>query len=207
MDFNATGLSIGDVVRAGDGLAAVFGAGPARWHALRVTPQREDQAEEWLKGRGVYAFHPVLMRRVRRMGKSRDYARRYLPGYVFARFPGEAVPHRLVGRCGIVGALTCSDGSWGILEPADLRALHSMRNVDARTDEERRALRAAIRRSEKVRAGERALFRDGPFAGAHCEVVELLPEGGTARVRLRLFGAEMTIQASIGYLVGVARSC
>lgn len=207
MDFNATGLSIGDVVPAGCGPVTVYVAGPARWYALRVSPQREDQAEAWLSRRGVYAFHPVLMRKVRRMGKVREYARRYLPGYVFARFPGAAVPHRLIGRCGITDALRCSDGSWGVLEPSDLRALHAMRKVDAETEEQRRAIRAADRRAETVRAGERALFHAGPFVGTYCEVVELLPADGTAKVRLRLFGADMVVQVGTVDLVGVARAC
>ncbi|WP_290684673.1 transcription termination/antitermination protein NusG [Haematobacter sp. UBA3484] len=206
MDFNATGLSVGDVVRVGEGLAPVFAAGPARWYALRVAPQREDQVEAWLQRRGVYAFHPVLMRKVRRMGKSRDYARRYLPGYVFARFPGQAVPHRLVGRSGITGALTCADGSWGVLEPADLRKLHAMRKVDVKTKAERRAALAAERRALTVSAGEPALFRSGPFAGFHCEVVELTA-ADDAKVVVTIFGRETPAQVPVSDLVGVVRSC
>ncbi|WP_179285862.1 transcription termination/antitermination protein NusG [Haematobacter missouriensis] len=206
MDFNATGLSVGDVVKVGEGLAPVFSAGPARWYALRVAPQREDQVEAWLKRRGVYSFHPVLMRKVRRMGKVREYARRYLPGYVFARFPGEAVAHRLVGRCGITGALTRLDGSWGVVKPSDLRALHSMRKVDAETAAERRAIRAAERRASTVRAGERALFRAGPFSGLHCEVVELVAEDG-AKVRVTLFGREIATHVSSSDLVVIVKGC
>ena len=206
MDFSAKGLSVGDVVAAGGGLAPVFVAGPARWYALRVSPQREDQAEAWLRRRGVYAFHPVLMRRVHRMGKARDYARRYLPGYVFARFPGQAVPHRLVGRCGITGAICCADGSWGILEPSDLRALHAMRKVDADSDEERRALRAAQKRARSIRVGEQAMFRSGPFAGTQCEVVELRADDG-AKVFVTIFGRKTSADVSVADLVNIKRSC
>ncbi|WP_179209147.1 transcription termination/antitermination protein NusG [Haematobacter genomosp. 1] len=207
MDFNATGLSVGDVVRAGDDLAAVFGAGPARWHALRVAPQREDQAEAWLRRRGVYAFHPVLMHKVRRMGKVREYARRYLPGYVFARFPGEAVPHRLVGRCGITGALMYRlSGSWAILKPSDLQALHDMRKIDAETAQERRAIRSATRRALTVHPGGTALFREGAFSGMRCEVVELLADGG-AKVRVNVFGAMISTKTHAADLIGIVGRC
>lgn len=199
------GLSVGDIVAEAGGVAAIFGAGPARWHALRVGPQREEQAEAWLRRRGVLAFHPVLMRRVRRMGRVREYARRYLPGYVFARFPGEALPHRIVGHCGLIGALCRADGHWGVLDPADLRALYAMRRIEAETEAQRRAMRAASRRATMVRAGEPALFRAGPFAGVHCEVVEMTAEGG-AKVRLALFGREVEMLSPVSDMVGIARS-
>lgn len=104
--------------------------GPARWHALRVAPQREDQAEDWLRRRGVYAFHPVLRRVVVRMGRRSEQQRRYLPGYVFARFPGVAVISRVMACPWITGAICLSGGEWGILDPQDLRAVHAMRATD-----------------------------------------------------------------------------
>lgn len=203
---SAAPLIVGDVVGLGYGIAGIFTPGPSRWHALRVSPQREDQATAWLRRRGVIAFHPVLMRKVRRMGRVREYARRYLPGYVFARFPGIALPHLVVGHCNITGALCRSDGNWGVLHPADLRALYAMRKVEAETEAQRRAMRAAARRAMTVREGEAALFRVGPFSGLHCEVVELQADGGVT-VRLQLFGRETEVKASVADMVGVARPC
>lgn len=196
------GLSIGDAVTLAPSGAALVTPGPSRWYALRVTPQREDQAEAWLRLRGVYGFHPVLMRRVTRHGRPRDYARRYLPGYVFARFRGQPVVHRVLSCPFITGALCRADGQWGVLEPQKLQAIHAMRKLDAE-GEAMRAARAQRRRAQSVaRVGEAALFTGGAFAGARCEVVDLNADGG-ATVRMHLFGGEVLVGASAADLVGL----
>lgn len=186
---NFRALSVGDEVPAGalGGRAGLFTPGPARWHALTVRPQREDQAEAWLSLRGVYAFHPVLMRRTAVKGRVREYARRYLPGYVFARFPGEALAHRVLDCAHIVGAITLSSGEWGILNPAKLAAIHAMRKLDAEGEARRAAEAARRRQAAQLRKGDHALFRAGPFVDMTCEVVDLKGDGGVV-VRIDLFG-------------------
>lgn len=196
------GMSVGDTLAPPQAAAAIVTPGPARWYALRVAPQREDEAEAWLRLRGVYGFHPVLMRRAVRHGRRREYARRYLPGYVFARFRGEPVVHRVLACPFILGALCRSGGVWGVLEPARLRQIHAMRRVDA----EARARRLAQLRHRQARAqaqaGGAALFVGGAFAGARCEVVEIAADGG-AMVRMRLFGGDVLVTAQAGDLVGL----
>ena len=186
-------FGIGDVI-PGVASAALYEAGPARWYALRVAPQREEQAELWLQQRGVYAFHPVRMRKVVRFGKTRDYARRYLPGYVFARFPGEPAPMQVLRSPHILGALTCSGGQWGVLEPERLRALHAMRQPDERQRQSQAALQARKRADARFRVGDSAMFRAGPFAGLPCEVAELKADGGLT-LRLMIFGRETVTRA------------
>lgn len=198
-------LSVGDIVPdAAAGRAPIVTQGPARWIALTVLPQREDQAEAWLALRGVYAFHPVLMRRVTVRGHARDYARRYLPGYVFARFQGEPVRHLVMACDYITGALCDDRGGWGALASRELRALHAMRRVDAAAEARRSEAAERRRRAALVRAGDGALFRCGVFAGQTCEVVELRADGG-AVVRLSLFGGEITAQARTEDMVPVRR--
>lgn len=197
-------LSIGDAVDLDRAAGAIVTPGPARWYALRVSPQREDQAEAWLRLRGVYAFHPVLMRRVTRAGKVRDYARRYLPGYVFARFRGEPRAHLVLNCPFISGALCRSDGGWGVLEPARLRQIHAMRRVDAEGEAARVARAAQRRAASLARPGEAALFTGGAFSGARCEVVELNADGG-ATVRMSLFGGEVLVSAQAADLVGLRK--
>lgn len=205
--FSTAGeLRIGDVVDAVSTGSDICDPGAQRWHALRVAPQREDQASAWLRKRGVYAFHPVLMRRVASKGRVREYARRYLPGYVFACFTGAPVAHRIVGQCGIIGAVCAGDGNWGVLDPADLRALHAMRRIDAEAEALRRGARAAARRAVMLRPGGAAMFRSGPFAGVECEVVEIMAGDRSARVRLKIFGSEVLAMASCGDIVGLNRS-
>lgn len=197
VDYRA--LSRGDAVPL-SGPPAIFLPGPSRWYALRVAPQREDQAEDWLDRRGVYGFHPVLKVARTRHGKPRLYQRRYVPGYVFARFRGAPVVHEVLSCPWITGALARSDGEWGVLDGARLRALHAMRALDREVEELRNADR--IRRMVAARPvlGERALFRVGPFAGVSGEVVELRAEGGVM-IRLTLFGGEILAEARATDLV------
>lgn len=174
--------------------APLFEAGPAGWYALTVAAQREDQAEAWLARRGVYAFHPVVVRRVVQRGRRREYLRRYLPGYVFARFPGLPVAHRVLDCPFVTGALALQSGVWGRLDPRDLRAIHAMRKVEDA---------AAARRSASVRSrlsvGCAALFRTGPLAGLRCEVAEV--SGAGVLVTLSLFGGEVSARAECADLV------
>lgn len=138
--------------------------------------------------RGVYGFHPVRVRRVMRKGRIREYERRYLPGYVFARFQGEPIVHEVMSCPFITGAICLAGGEdWGVLEPAGLRAIHAMRRID----KDRRDKRAEARRKRAVfRAGESALFRSGPLDGVACEVVSLRSDGGV-EVRFTLLGREV----------------
>jgi len=188
------------VAPAPRGLPGIVGEGPPRWHALRVAPQREDMAEAWLRLRGVYGFHPVLMRRVRVRGVLRDYARRYLPGYVFARFSGAPVCWRVLECPFILGALTLTGGVWGVLEPDRLRQMHAMRRLDAE-GQALRARQAAVRRAQAmVQVGDGALFTGGAFVGQRCEVVDLRGDGG-ASVRMRLFGSDVLVSAQVADLL------
>lgn len=196
-------FQIGDVVPMLP-RSSIVEAGAARWFALRVDPQREDQVEAWLRQRGVYAFHPVKMRQTVRFGKVREYARRYLPGYVFARFPGEPVVHQVMRAPFIIGALTCSKGHWGVLEPKRLQAIHAMRQLDEAQRKDRAAALARRIAGARIRAGESAMFQAGPFADFPCEVVELLSDGG-AIVRLMIFGRETRATAKAGELVRAQR--
>lgn len=195
-------MRVGDVVgRAGDGVS-IYDATPGGWFALRVLPQREDQAEAWLRRRGVYAFHPVLMRRSVVKGRVREYPRRYLPGYVFARFPGAPVVHRVVACAFITGALALQSGEWGRLDPRDLRAIHAMRKVDAAKESAAAAAKARRRQAVALRPGDAALFRGGPFAGLRCEVAALSGDAGVV-VRIAMFGGDVSAQACVDDLVRV----
>jgi hypothetical protein len=146
------------------------------------------------------------MRRVLRgAGKGRAYAARYLPGYVFARFPGPPVAHAVAACPFVLGAVARSDGEWAALHPADLRALHAMRRIDAAQDAARQASKAARRRAMLLRPGDVALFRAGAMEGARCEVVRLTADGG-AVVALRLFGGEVHAQARAVDLVPLRKA-
>lgn len=193
-------VEVGGAVPPAPGDTGIFLPGAPQWVALRTTAQREDQAEHWLCRRGVYAFHPVLMRKVRAKGTVREYARRYLPGYVFARFPGEPMAHRVVDCAFITGALCNSAGSWGRLDPTDLQALHAMRRIDIASSEALKAERIRRRAAGAVKPGDRALFRAGPLAGEVCEVAEITADGG-ALVRLGLFGGTTMQVASASSMV------
>lgn len=193
-------FQIGDVVEVAGQKAAIFYPGQSRWHALWVAPQREDQVEAWLHKRGVYSFHPVQTRNTLRCGVRRQYHRRYLPGYVFARFKGEPLIHQVMSCPWVMGALCRSDGQWGVLEPGSMRAIHQMRKIDAdqRVFEARQRARRIADAS--LRKGDRVMFRSGPLAGFEAEVVTLIAEGG-AKVSFQLFGRETLLDAEPDHLV------
>jgi transcription antitermination factor NusG len=210
MAVNWLALAPGDVVSAGapgaGGDAQVlFAPGARRWYALRVAPQSEDRVEGWLARRGVYAFHPVLIRRVRQRGHLREVARRYLPGYVFAAFPGAPVVHRVCAHRDVLGAICRGDGQWGALDPEGLRAIHKMRAIDRQHLDALRAERIRRRQAMALRPGDNALFRAGPLAGQACEVIEIPAQGG-ARVRLRMFSGDVVTRVDPQSLVPLRRT-
>lgn len=191
---------IGDRVDSLVGPSPLWSPGAPRWHALRVAPLAEARVEAWLRQRGVDAFHPVVVRQVRERGRLVTRERRYLPGYVFARFPGVPVIHAVCGHRDVYGAICRADGNWGVLDPASLQAIKGMRRVEADLTGRRLAEVERARAALRVRAGDRALFRAGPLAGQACEVVELRPDGG-AVLRLRLFGVEALVKGAAVDLV------
>ncbi|MEN9060017.1 transcription termination/antitermination protein NusG [Ponticoccus litoralis] len=166
--------------------------GGSRWHALTVPPQKEDAAEAWLKLRGVYSFHPVTRRTTKLRGKVIERESRYLPGLVFASFPGVAVRSRVTDCPFITGAITLKSGHWGIIVPDDIRRLHAMRSID---DEQKRQRSEAA----KIRKGDRVRVLSGLLGeGQEVEVFEI--RAGRARFKLHMFGAEINAEADIDRL-------
>jgi len=167
---------------------ALFMDGQPRWHGLFVPPQREAKAEAWLERRGVYSFHPVTYRTVKVRGVSKRTESRYLPGYVFARFPGPAIWHRIMASQFIADAIRMSSGHPAILAHDDLANIHAMRSVDQAAEEARKKA-ATIHRGDKVR------MMSGIFEGSEVEVLSLL--GGRVMIRMSLFGSEREAEVAI----------
>lgn len=159
--------------------------GDPRWHALIVVPQKEQAAEAMLARHDVYAFHPVTTRTVSIRGKRKRVVSRYLPGYVFARFPGPVIWHRLMASPLIADAVRHSSGWPAVLMPGDLEKLHAMREIDE-AEEERR------RQAKVIRRGDRVRILSGAFEGEEVEVLDLA--GGSVRVRMCILGSELPVQ-------------
>lgn len=153
--------------------------GRPHWYALIVPPQREGAAEQWLGLRGVYAFHPVKTRTVTVKGKRIRRESCYLPGYVFARFGGSIIWHRVQESPYIADAIRLSCGAPATLNPEDLAGIYAMRHRDDESAE-------AARRARTVRPGDRARILSGVFEGSEVDVIEI--RSGEAVLRLTLFG-------------------
>ena len=153
----------------------------------------------------MFAFHPVTRRKVRVRGVLRQVCSRYLPGYVFARFPGDPLAYRVLGSPFLSDALRRADGQWGVLGVASLRALYGMRRVDEAAETARAKARKAARAARQLRPGGHALFTGGVFAGAPCQVVEVNSVTG-AKVRLQLYGRETIVTASPDDLIGLSEN-
>jgi transcription antitermination factor NusG len=169
----------------------IYTPGPARWYALIVRPQAEGKAEAWLQVQGVHAFHPVTYRTVRVRGKAVTRTSRYLPGYVFARFPGEMIWHRVAANNHVADCIRMASGQPGILRPSDLTALYAMRDRDEEARQRERHARA-------IRPGNTVRILSGIFEGAETEVVEI--RAGKAIVRLTLFGTPRDAEVDISQL-------
>lgn len=154
------------------------------WHALMVKSQREVAARAWLDKRGVYAFFPV--KRERRHVRNRWVEResRYLPGYLFARFPGEPKWHKVFDSPFVHNAIRSSNGYPGRIHPDSLRAIRAMASVD---DE----IEARWHLSTRVNRGDRVRVRGGAFAGYETEVLEIV--AGKARLPLTLLGRQIDV--------------
>lgn len=164
--------------------------GLLRWHALLVYPRRETAAKAWLEQRGVYAFFPVAVVRLAYRHRYREITRAYLPGYLFAKFPGEPAWHEVIGSPFIHNTLRRHNGEPGILHPETMESLKAMRTTDDMLAERRQAA-TTIRRGCKVR------FVRGPFEGWEVEVVDAPTEDGFS-FRIAMLGGAVPGTASIG---------
>lgn len=185
---------IGQVLEASIDQRALFTDGAPRWHGLTVPPQHEAKAEAWLKVRGVYSFHPVTHRTVTIRGKKIRRESRYLPGYVFARFPGEAIWHRVLETPFITDAIRLFSGHPAFLKPKDLVDLHDMRSRDE-------AAEAKARHARTIHAGDRVRLTgilSGIVPGDDVEVLTIT--NGRAKVRITMFGGEVDAEVSVSDL-------
>ena len=175
---------------------SICASGAHRWHALIVPAMGEGAAEAWLSRLGVYAFHPV--RTVTRLHRGRRVRveSRYLPGYVFARFRGAPVWHRIFARRLVVDVLRLHSGTPGLIRPGDLDALHAMRSVERMAEDDARRAAIADRKSRSLRRGDRVRIVDGAFADFEAEVVEI--GRGKVRFSIELFGRPVEADMSPG---------
>jgi transcription antitermination factor NusG len=188
-------------IRPGDMLPkrAIVHDGLTRWHALLVFPQREAAARAWLDARKVYSFYPVRQQDRVIRGKKSTVERRYLPGYLFARFNGAPIWHRILrdhatdmGSPFIRDAIRLHSGEPGVLMPQSLSALLDMRSRDEMLTEAQQARRL-------VKPGCRARVKNGAYQGQEVEVVTLTAAGG-ATFRLRMFGGEFDVEVDASRL-------
>lgn len=161
-----------------------------RWYALMVRPQQEESAHAWLERFGVVSFYPVVEARRSRRGKTFTYQRRYLPGYLFAKFPGEPIWHVLLSSPFIRDVIRMHNGTPGILHPDTLHRLHAMRKLDLDIEARRRERR-------KINAGDMVRVKSGPLEGFEIETVEVDAATGKGKFSVMIFGrvsdAEMSL--------------
>jgi len=167
--------------------------GEARWHIVVAKPQKEDAVVDWLTRADVYAFYPVRERRkLNQFGKQVVREVKYLPGYVFARFPGPAAQARVLASPAVSRVIATSAGLWGIVQPERLRRIYEMR---PRTDEDD-AAREKIRVAQGLKPGDRVRPLSGMWDGAGAVEVIGIRSKGKVVVSLPMFGAEVPVELS-----------
>lgn len=173
-----------------------------RWHALKVYPQRERAAKAWLLARGVYSFYPTrkIVRHVR--GRALESERLYLPGYVFARFSGAPLWHRIISKPErriprmIHDVIRLHNGEPGMLHERSLQQLFAMRATEGELD-------ARFQHARRLRKSDRATIRSGIYEGQEIEIIEI--KAGKARFKIYMFGAEIETAMDVGRLEKVER--
>lgn len=192
-------LSVGDAVSSE--APALARPGAPRWHALIVSPQREKLVVGLLDRQGISAFFPVIERATRRRGRKVIYEARFLPGYVFARFPGPVIWHDLARIDAVRDMVRVRDGRPAVLRPEDLDALYAMRSRALAEIEDERRAREARRAALRARAGGRARIRSGAYAGQVVDVLSV--EGARSRIVLPLFGSAVAGEIGTDDLIAV----
>lgn len=160
-----------------------------RWHCLLAYPQAESKARAWLDRKGLEAFYPVeTIQRPRKPA----YERRYLPGFVFARFPGDVLWHELFRVCPFVhDVLRFRSGIPGRIRASDLTSIMAMRSVDQAQAAEQQA-------RKRIFKGARVRITEGPMEGFESEVVEI--RAGRAKLTITLFGRETEADMALGMM-------
>ncbi len=182
-------IRIGDVVPYAPPQRALYVPGPPdtppRWYALRCAPLREEAAARHLKDRGVPSFFPVKVKVVTIRGRKMERRQMFLPGYLFAAFPGAPLWHRVIDHDDpkrlIRGVLCLASGTPGELREDDLADLKALAARDDKAEAEAKA-RATVKVGDLVRLPD-LIDPDG----APRVVVGLTAKGGVV-VRLTLFG-------------------
>jgi transcription antitermination factor NusG len=164
--------------------------GESRWHCLIVYPQREAPTRIWLAEHGVEAFYPVTITKQRHRGRDISRVRRYLPGYVFANFPGEPAWWRILGdaRRNVRDVLRVHNGEAGRLHEDTLTQLQAMREVDEELEERKRVART-------VRKGDLVRIKVGELVNWEVEIVDIKGPKGVFHVKL--FGAEHSAEVDL----------
>jgi transcription antitermination factor NusG len=172
------------------GPKAIIAPGETRWHCLIVYPQREAPTRIWLEEHGVDSFYPVTITKVRHRGRDISRVRRYLPGYVFAKFDGEPIWWRIMGddRRNVRDVLRLHDGEPGRLHEDTLTQLQAMREVDEEIEERKRAART-------IRKGDRVRINVGEHVNWEVEIVDIRGPKGVFHVQL--FGADHAAEVDL----------
>lgn len=178
----------GPIVRSTTG--PILREGELRWYALMVRPQREEAARAWLERYSVVSFYPVTDAKRMRRGKPVHYERKYLPGYLFAQFPGEPIWHVLLSSPFLRDVIRMHNGTPGILHPDTLQRLHAMRHMDMDIEAKRRARRM-------INVGDTVKVMSGPLEGFEIEAVRVDAATGKGKFEIMIFGRVSEAELSL----------
>jgi transcription antitermination factor NusG len=170
--------------------SAILTPGAPRWYCLIVYKEREAPTRLWLGEHGVDSFYPVTISKQRYRGRDIARVRRYLPGYVFARFNGDPIWWRIMGdeRRNIRDVLRMHDGTPGRLHEDTLTQLQAMREVDEALEERKRAART-------IRKGDRVRIKVGELVDWEVEIVGIKGPRGVFHVKL--FGSDHSAEVDL----------
>jgi hypothetical protein len=197
---------IGQAVPAFPRRQIVTEIGGERWHALKCYPQMEYRAKCWLGRHGALdALYPVKRDTKTQMGRKVTREIRFVPGLVFARFPGEPVWANLLDSPFVYDAIRLSTPDrngilWpGILHESTIEAIKEMRDRGEPNGEK---WRVRIVKGARVRFRKGAAMEGREGEEGSLEVREV--GEGTATLTVTMFGAPRDLPFSFSDLELVA---
>ena len=128
-------------------------SGAERWYAIHTKPKQEGRADDNLRAWGVETFTPRIgERRYTPVGQVKNELKPLFPQYIFARFDARCMLHQVCFTRGIHDVVRFGGDDPTPIDNEIIAIIRSRVGADGLID-----------LSEKFKAGDRIVIKDGPL--------------------------------------------
>jgi transcriptional antiterminator RfaH len=158
------------------------------WYVVYSKAHKEDQAQFYLRSKGIDAFFPRLD--VTRTSDKRSRIIPLFPNYLFVYIQLETESHRVIWSPGVKRMVSFGDRP----VPVDQSMINFLR--------EQADAEGAIKARSRLRAGQEVEIRGGPFDGL-LGILQNPPDArGRVRVLLQLLSRQITVDMGVEFING-----